>query len=62
MTDPLAENFKMRITGFCSHATNIHLFENPLSTEVSDAPEKLQLKLTELQYDSVLHSTSARKL
>jgi hypothetical protein len=28
----------------------------PLSVEVSDGPEILQLELTELQYDSILRS------
>jgi hypothetical protein len=34
-----------------SHATNIYIFENPFFVEVSYAPEKLQLVLSELQYD-----------
>jgi hypothetical protein len=55
--DSLAENFKIRFNDFRSHATNIHIFENPFSVEVSDAPEKLQLELTKLQYDSILHSS-----
>jgi hypothetical protein len=55
MADSLTENFKMRLNNFCSHATNIHIFENLFSVEVSDVPEKLELELTELQYDSVLH-------
>jgi hypothetical protein len=53
----LAKNFQMRFNDFHSHATNIHIFENPFSTEVSDAPEKLQLELTEWQYDSIFHSS-----
>jgi hypothetical protein len=61
MIDSLAENFKMRFNGFCSHATNIHIFENLFSVEVNDAPEKLKLKLIELQYDSILHSSFNEK-
>jgi hypothetical protein len=57
MIDYLAENFKMRFNDFHSHVTNICMFENPFSIEVSDAPENLQLELTELQYDSILHSS-----
>jgi hypothetical protein len=57
MTDPMAENFKMRFNDFHSHATDILIFENPFSIEVSDAPEKLQLELNELQYNSILHSS-----
>jgi hypothetical protein len=33
-----------------SVATNLCTYENPLSIEVGDGPEKLQLELTELQY------------
>jgi hypothetical protein len=51
MFDSLAKNFKMRFNDFCSHATNICIFETPFSIEVSDAAEKLQLEMTELQYD-----------
>jgi hypothetical protein len=40
MIDSLAENFKMRFNDLCSHATNICIFENPFSIDVSDAPEK----------------------
>jgi hypothetical protein len=57
MTDSLAENFKMRFNDFHNHATNIHIFEDPFSVEVSDAPEKLQPELTELQHDSILQSS-----
>jgi hypothetical protein len=57
MIDTLAENFKMRVGDFCSHATNICILENPFSLEISDASEKLQPKLIELQYDSVLRSS-----
>jgi hypothetical protein len=45
----------MRVN-FHSHATNTCIFENPLSVEVSDAPEKLQHDLTEL-HGSVLQSS-----
>jgi hypothetical protein len=44
----------MNFKDFRSHATNIRIFENPFSVEVSDVPEKLKLELTELQYDSIL--------
>jgi hypothetical protein len=47
----------MGCNDFCSHATSICIFENPFSAEVSDAPQKLQLELIELQYDSILHSS-----
>jgi hypothetical protein len=57
MTDCLAENFKMSFNDFRSHAANIRILENPFSVEISDAPEKLQLELTEVQYDSILHSS-----
>jgi len=56
MINFLAENFKMRFRDLYSHATNIHILESPFSVEVSNAPEKLQLELTELQYDSIFHS------
>jgi hypothetical protein len=36
---------------------NTHIFGNPFSAEVSDAPKKLQLELTKPQYDSILHSS-----
>jgi hypothetical protein len=52
----MAENFKLRVNDFHSHATNLCVFENPFFIEVSDTPEKLQLELTELQYDSILHT------
>jgi len=41
---------------FCSHSTNIHIFGNSCSVEVSDNPGKLQLEITEMQYDSIFHS------
>jgi hypothetical protein len=47
MTDSLAENFKMRFSDFHSHSTNICIFENPFSVDVSDAVEKLYLEFTE---------------
>jgi hypothetical protein len=50
MLNYLAENFKMRFNNFCSHATNTDTSENPYSTENRDAPEKLQLQMTVLQY------------
>jgi hypothetical protein len=56
MIDSLAENFQMRFTDFHSHATNVRIFEKPFFVEVSDAPEKLQLELSELHYDSNLQS------
>jgi hypothetical protein len=43
MIDFLSENFKMKLNGFHSHATNIgtgRIFEDPFSIEVNDAPEK----------------------
>jgi len=46
--DSLAEDFKMRFSDFHSHATNTHIFENPFSVAVSDAPGKLQFELNEL--------------
>jgi hypothetical protein len=52
-----SDNFKIRFNDLCCHATNICVFENPFSVEVSDAREKLQVELTELQYDSILHSS-----
>jgi hypothetical protein len=57
MTDSLAENFKMRFNDIPSHATNIGIFENLFSFEVSDATEKRQLELTELQHASILHGS-----
>jgi hypothetical protein len=41
----------MRFNNFRGHA----IFQNPFSVEVSDASEKLNLQLIELQYDSILH-------
>jgi hypothetical protein len=49
MIDSLAESFEMRFSAFRSHAVDIRIFENPFFVEVSDAPEKLQLELIELQ-------------
>jgi hypothetical protein len=57
MTDFLAENFKMIFSDFRSLATNIRIFENPFSIEVSDASEKQQPELVQLQYDSILRSS-----
>jgi len=64
MSDFLAEKFKIRFYDFPNHATNIciRIVENPLSVEVSDAPEKLQLELIGLQYDSILRSSFNKKL
>jgi hypothetical protein len=50
----------MRFIDFHSHATNINRYgisENPISVEISDIPEKMQLELIELQYDSILCSS-----
>jgi hypothetical protein len=52
-----AVNFTMRFSDLRSHATNTRIFGNPFSFEGSDAPEKLQLELSELQFDSVLHGS-----
>jgi len=54
--DSLAENFKVRFNDFRSHAINVRNFETPFPVEVSDVPEKLQIELTEMQYDSFLRS------
>jgi hypothetical protein len=54
MVDSLDEYFQMRCTVLCSLATNTRISENPVAVEVSDAAEKLQPELTELQHDSVL--------
>jgi hypothetical protein len=43
----------MRFSDFCSHAINIHIFENPFSIDVRDAPEKFQLELI----DSILYNS-----
>jgi hypothetical protein len=48
MIDSLAEKFKKRFNDFRNNATDMHIFENPFSVEVSDIREKLQLELTEL--------------
>jgi hypothetical protein len=56
MINSLAENFKMRSNNFSSHATNICIFEK-FSVEVSDAPEKMQFELTELQHITILRSS-----
>jgi hypothetical protein len=47
----LAENVKISVNDFRSRATNILIFENPFSVEVSDVPEQLKSELIELQYD-----------
>jgi hypothetical protein len=57
MIDSLTENFKMGFSDLHSHATNRLIFEKLFPVEVSDTPEKLQLELSELQYDSILHSS-----
>jgi hypothetical protein len=54
MIHSLADNFKMRSNDFRSHATNKCIFEDPFSVML---PEKLQLELSELQYDSILRSS-----
>jgi hypothetical protein len=56
MVDSSVENFKMRLNDFHIHATNICIFENPFSVEVSDTLEKMQLELIELQCNSILYS------
>jgi hypothetical protein len=48
MTDSLAKNFTMSFSGFPTHATNMSIFENLFSVEVSNASEKLKLELIEL--------------
>jgi len=53
----LAENFEMRFNDFHNHAMNIHIFQDSFSVEVTDAPEKLELEFTELQHDSILHTS-----
>jgi hypothetical protein len=45
MIDYLAGNFKTRFYYFRCHSTNIRLFENPFSVEVSDALGKPKLRL-----------------
>jgi hypothetical protein len=52
----LAENFEILFSVFHIHVTFIHIFENLLSIEITDAPEKLQLELFDLQYVAVLPS------
>jgi hypothetical protein len=46
----LAENFKISFSDFRSHATNVRrlIFEGEFFIEVCDAPEKLQLGLTQI--------------
>jgi hypothetical protein len=56
-----AENFKMRFNDFRSLATNILIFKGPFCVKVSDAPEKMQFELIELQCDSVLRSIFNRE-
>jgi len=51
----------MRFSYFCSHVSNTHIFEHPFSVQFSDGPETFQLELTELQYDSTLHSNFNQK-
>jgi hypothetical protein len=57
MIDYLAENFRIRFNDFRSRDTNLRVFGNPFSLEVSDAPEKLQFELIELQYDSFMRNS-----
>jgi hypothetical protein len=45
----LSKNFKVGFDIIRSHATDVRIFENPFSVEVSDASEKLQFELSELQ-------------
>jgi hypothetical protein len=47
--DSLVENFKMRLTFVVMLQMYISL--KPFSVEVRDASEKLQLELSEMQYD-----------
>jgi hypothetical protein len=56
MISSLAENFEVGLNVFHIHATNICIFENLPSVAVSDALERMQLEVIELQYKSVLHS------
>jgi hypothetical protein len=53
----LAENVKLRFNVLRRHATDKCVFENQFSVEESRPPEKLQLELLELQYDSILRSS-----
>jgi hypothetical protein len=46
----MAENLKMRFSDFCSHATDILIFENRVSIVVSDASGRLQFALSEMKY------------
>jgi hypothetical protein len=49
MIDSLAETFRMTFGDFRGYVINIRgpLFENPFSSEMGDATEKLQLRLLE---------------
>jgi hypothetical protein len=62
MTDSLAENFKMIFHDFHSHATNIRIFENTFSIEVSDVPGKLILELTNCSMTQFCAAVSTGKL
>jgi hypothetical protein len=53
VTDSWAKNFKLKFSIFCSHATNIHIFEIPFCFVKS----VMQPELNELQFDSILHSS-----
>jgi len=57
MIDSFSENFKMRLSDFCRHTTNMLSVKTHTPVVISDEPEKLQLQLTELQYDSILRSS-----
>lgn len=47
----------MGVNDFPSHATNRRFFQNSLFIEDSDVPNKFQPELTELQHDTILHSS-----
>jgi len=52
-----AKNFNMGVNDSPSHATNTCFFQNPLFIEECDVPNKLQPELSELQHDTILHSS-----
>jgi hypothetical protein len=47
----------MKLEDFHSQETNICIFENLISAQVSDAPAKLQLWLTEPNNDSIIQDS-----